>query len=96
MNQNSETPKVMFENEGFQRSSLSFRAPTPKIVQLVIKYSGGYIKDEGQANKVLILFIIVTIIISLYLFFGTAGGNTSQSKAARDQMLKLHPDLIKL
>ncbi len=41
--------RIKFEGEEFQRPR-SFQTPTPKIVQWVIKYSGGYVKDETHAN----------------------------------------------
>ena len=58
--------RIKFEGEEFQRPSQSFQNPTPKIVQWVIKYSGGYVKDEQQANYVLIGFVVVAIIFSLF------------------------------
>jgi len=61
--------RIKFEGEEFQRPR-SFQTPTPKIVQWIIKYSGGYIKDENQANYVLIGFVVLAIVISLLLFFG--------------------------
>lgn len=36
----------------------------------MIKYSGGLVKDEKQANYVLLGFVALAIIISLFLFFG--------------------------
>ena len=78
MDQNNEPPKIVFESEEFQRTRQSFQTPTPKIVQWVIKYSGGAIKDEKQANYVLIGFVAVTIIFSLFLFFG--GGSSSYNE----------------
>ena len=65
--------RIKFEGEEFQRSR-SFQTPTPKIIQWVIKYSGGYVKDEKQAIYVLIGFVVVAIVISLFLIFG--GGET--------------------
>ena len=70
MDQNNEPPKIVFEGEEFRQPSQSFQTPTPKIVEWVIKYSGGAIKDEKQANYVLIGFVAVAIIASLFLFFG--------------------------
>jgi hypothetical protein len=72
MDYNNEPPKIVFEGEQFQRPQ-SFQTPTPKIVQLVIKYSGGAIKDEQQASYVLIGFVVLAIIVSLFLFFGGSG-----------------------
>ena len=70
MDQNNEPGKVVFEGEEFQRTRQSFQTPTPKIVEWVIRYSGGAIKDEKQANYVLIGFVAVAIIVSLFLLFG--------------------------
>lgn len=63
MDYNNEPPKIVFEGEQFQRPQ-SFQTPTPKIVGLVIKYSGGYIKDEKQASYVLIGFVVLAVIVS--------------------------------
>lgn len=79
MDQNKEHPKIVFEGEEFQRPRQSFRTPTPKIVGWVMKYSGGYIKDENQANYFLIGFIVLAIIVSMFLFFG-GGGSVGNPK----------------
>lgn len=42
---------------------------TPKMLEWVIKYSGGLIKNERQANFVLLVFVILSIILTLYVFF---------------------------
>lgn len=47
----------------------------PKLIQLVTRYSGGYIKDEKQANYILVGFALVAITVSLFLFIG---GNKPQ------------------
>jgi len=62
--------RVKFEGEEFQHSTRSFQAPTPKIVQWVINYSGGAIKDEKQASYVLVGFVVATIIVTLFFIFG--------------------------
>ena len=43
---------------------------TSKMVGWVIKYSGGYIKEERQAEYVLFGFVVLAIVVSLFLFFG--------------------------
>ena len=78
MDQNNEPSRIVFEGEKFQRPSRSFQTPAPKIVEWVIKYSGGYVRDEKQANYVLIGFVAVAIVISLFLFFGR-GSDTSRT-----------------
>lgn len=45
----------------------SYYPETPKIVQWVIKYSGGYVKDEKQASYVLLGFVAVAVVVSLVL-----------------------------
>ena len=40
------------------------------MVQWVIKYSCGMVKDEKQANYVLIGFVVIVVVILLYLISG--------------------------
>ena len=69
---------VKFEDEWPQPTS-SFYFETPKMIQWVIKYSGGLIKTEKQANYVLIGFVVVAIIISLFLVFGGGKSATQEN-----------------
>ena|SRR3989344_1526327 len=72
--------RIKFEGKEFQRPR-SFQTPTPKIVRWVIKYSGGYVKDEHQANYVLIGFVAVAIIIVfVFLFSGSKGELTPEKQ----------------
>lgn len=84
--------RVKFEGEEFRHQS--FQTPTPKIVQWVIKYSGGYVKDEKQASYVLLGFVAVAVIVSLFLIFG-GGLGTSTDQTTIDKTIKLHSDLFK-
>ena len=67
MDQNNEPAKVVLEGEEFQRTSWAFHKPPPKIVQWVIKYSGGLIKDEKRASYILLGFVAINIIVMLIL-----------------------------
>lgn len=69
--------KIEFEGEEFQHSTRSFQDENSKMPQWIINHSGGKIKNENTANFVLILFAILIIIISLFLFF--SGGKTTGS-----------------
>jgi len=89
MDYNNEPPKIVLEGEQFQRPARSFEMPTPKIVRLVIKYSGGLIKDENQANYFLIGFVVVAIIVSLFLFIG--GGTSGGQKDTKVLPAELSP-----
>ena len=65
-----ETPNIEYEEDKWKQKIQSSPVDeTPKMVKLVIKSSGGSIKDRRQAEYVLLGFVIVVIIISLYLFF---------------------------
>ncbi|MCH8050186.1 hypothetical protein IIB51_02170 [Patescibacteria group bacterium] len=61
-------PGVRFEEE-WQSPVQTLSPETPKMIQWVIEYSGGYVKDENHANYVLIGFVILIVIISLFLVF---------------------------
>ena len=62
-----------------QSVAVSPTSDAPKIVQLVMKISGGAIKDERQAGYVLLGFVVVAIIISLFLVLGGSSGNNIKS-----------------
>ncbi|HEY4502813.1 MAG TPA: hypothetical protein VJC14_00015 [Candidatus Paceibacterota bacterium] len=92
MDQNNEPPKIVFEGEEFQHSARSFQTPVPKIIQWVIKYSGGYVKDEQQASYVLIGFVVVAMLLSFYLVFARGQGEVDMN--ALKNMQIIHPDII--
>ncbi|MGB2580107.1 MAG: hypothetical protein WBC83_00225 [Minisyncoccia bacterium] len=60
--------EVKFDFE--EEQSQSIKPKESALVRLVIKYSGGFIKDKKQANYVLLGFAVLAIIISLLLFSG--------------------------
>lgn len=78
MDQNNEPSRVVFEGEEQQYSSQSFKSDSPKMIQWVIKYSGGIVKNDKQANFVLIIFVIVMVALSLFVLFGDRGENIQQ------------------
>lgn len=41
----------------------------PKMVQLVIKYSGGAIKEQKQAEYILLGLVVLMLALSFYFFF---------------------------
>jgi hypothetical protein len=43
----------------------------PKLVQVVIKYSGGLVKNEKQASSVLVGLVLVATAVSFFLVLGT-------------------------
>ena len=65
-----EEKKVFFETD-VQMSQQTARSKSARgMMGLVVKYSRGYIKDENQANYVLIGFAVLAFITALFLFFG--------------------------
>ena len=50
-----------------RQANLNSSAKFPRMVQWIIKYSGGLIKNEKQANYILFVFAAIVIIISLVL-----------------------------
>lgn len=66
---------VKFKND--KQASRSYYSGTPKVIQFIIKCSGGYIKDEKRAVYAILGFVVLAIIISLFLILG--GGPRGQS-----------------
>jgi hypothetical protein len=64
--------------EGQKLPVYVFRPGTPKIIQWLIKYSGGLIKNERQAAYILIGFVVLAIIVSLFLVFRGIGVKTQE------------------
>ncbi len=52
-------------------------AELPKMVQLIMKWSGGAIKDQKTAEYILLGFALLVFAFSLFLFFGGKGGSVA-------------------
>ena len=61
-------------------------ASTPKMVKFVIRVSGGAIKDQRQAEWVLLGVVVIVMGISLYLFFWESGLNLISTKSTKVSM----------
>jgi len=64
---NDSSSRVKFEEDQYTRRS--YYPETPKIIQWVMKYSGGLVKDEKQASYVLVGFAVLAIIVFLMVIF---------------------------
>ncbi len=53
----------------------------PKIIGFVMKISGGLIKDQKQAEYVLIGFVFIAILFSIFLFLNANSKNRAEIKA---------------
>ena len=69
---------------GQQQSASSFYPGTPKIIQLVIKCSGGLVKNEKQAQYVLVGLIVLMVIITIVIFL-IGSGQPTPNPAPMDQ-----------
>ncbi len=78
-----ESPNITFESEDHQQPVHSTQPQTPKIVRRVIKYSGGYVKNEKQATYILIGFVVVAIIVTF--LFVNASRDTSYTVRQQEQ-----------
>ena len=62
----------------FRDNRLHIKSDAPRMVQRVIKYSGGLIKNENQASILLGIFAVLAIYISLRLFLGSVEAEQEQ------------------
>ena len=53
----------------FHISKISTKTEAPKMIEFISNHSGGFIKTQKQAEYVLLGFIVLTIGISIFLFF---------------------------
>ena len=68
----------------------------PKLVQFLVKHSGGLIKNSEQATKFLLYFSVFSLIITGFLlaksFFGVGGSGEPLPQIYRED---LSPDLLR-
>ena len=72
--------EVQFDIDQIQHTS--FKPKEPTLVRLVIKYSGGFAKDEKQANYILLGFSILAIVTAFII----PSINGSESTLTHDQI----------
>lgn len=64
----------------------------PKMVRLVMKLSGGAIKEQKQAEYVLLGLVVVMFALSFYFFFGGSGNKSQKLTPAQlEQMRNIMP-----
>ena len=82
---------VKYTDETGWRAMRYYHEPmSPRIIQWTMKYSGGLITNERQANYVLIGFVVLAIIFVFILMF-SGGGNKAEFKAPPGQKI-IYPE----
>jgi len=61
--------EVQFKEQWQPQQRIPKKGWGEKMADFIVKYSGGLIKDENQASYVILAFVVVAIIISIFLFF---------------------------
>ena len=84
-----EVSDIKFETDSYKAVKFYNETNIPKMVQLVMKYSGGAIKEQKQAEYVLFAFAIIVFAISLFLFFGGSSGSPAFNKDIPPEVLPL-------
>lgn len=64
---------VIFEEETYQKQPRGNKTPESKIVTYIIKWSGGFIKNSTQANILLLVFVVLSLILTLTTVVGQIG-----------------------
>lgn len=73
-------PPVQFENE--ERATTGVSASEPVLVRLVVRYSGGVIKNAKEAQIALIGIVVLLFGISVFLLI--SGPDTNEEPPPRD------------
>lgn len=71
-------------------SEVSKTPDVPKMVRLVMKLSGGAIKEQKQAEYVLLGFVALAIIVSLFLVFGGKQTQQKLTPVMLEQIKQMH------
>ena len=69
-----ETVSIQRQQEKIKQNPIVSSNDTPKMVEKTIKYSGGLIKNQRQAEYLLLALVISMFGLSLYFFFGGDNG----------------------
>lgn len=88
-----EAGNIKYETDSYKAIESFNEITTPRMVKLVMKYSGGAIKKERQAEYILFGFVVIAVAISIYLFLST--GKPRPSATPEDLFLTPPPDTIK-
>lgn len=77
---------VEFQDSGWSAIKYHHEQSASKIIQLTMKYSGGLIKNKTQANYVILGFVVLVFIISL---FSLLGGTNKEIKSPTQDIINI-------
>lgn len=86
------TPQVVTPDTPQPSYASATTSDLPKMVRLVIKYSGGAIKDQRQAEYVLLALTILFFAVSLYLFFRGGPKRQEIPPEQLERMMQITPN----
>lgn len=86
MDQNNQPAPVTFEGEEFQRPATPSQTQAPGIMGWVTQNSGGLIKNQQQAQYVLIGFVVIAVVSVSVLMFNS-GGRSAKFEAPPGQQI---------
>jgi hypothetical protein len=81
MNNNNEVKFDEWKPSQEQLSGKSKSGFGGKLANLIIKISGGLIKDERQANYVVLVLVLLVVILSIVIFFNALSSSESINEA---------------
>ena len=88
----TETNEISFDTniDSHKVAEIYNETKTPKIVKIVIRFSGGVIKNQRQAELVLFGMVILMIGVSVYLSFGAESASKKITPAMIQEMINEH------
>ncbi|HWH16120.1 MAG TPA: hypothetical protein VNU25_00845 [Candidatus Paceibacterota bacterium] len=86
MNQDSQQPRVVFDSEEFQRTAGFSQTQAPGIIRWTIRFSGGLITNEKQAQYVLMGLVVMAVILVPVLML-SGGGDAAKFEAPPDRKI---------
>jgi hypothetical protein len=79
---------IQFEVPSYGTVKYDKETETPKMVKLVMKLSGGAIKEQKQAEWVLLAFVVVVIGFSVFLLL--SGGRPAPQKPSQELLDRMN------
>ena len=87
----TETTGISFETDSLKSINNANEIVVPRMVRIVMKLSGGAIKEQKQAEYILLGFAVVIFAVSLYLFFGDNLKKSANDGRSLQEILQSQP-----